>query len=145
MRFFLSFIIVLIIDQFSKYLVISNFIPGEGIIINSWLALTYVQNLGAAFGLMQGRTWFFVVSALVVMAGLIYYNVRYSLPPFLNYTLGFIAGGAVGNLIDRIFYHSVIDFISIGWWPVFNFADMAIVSGVILLLFYILRYEKKAG
>ncbi|SHH01200.1 signal peptidase II [Thermosyntropha lipolytica DSM 11003] len=143
MRFFLGLIILLVADQLSKYAVITNLELGEKYpVIDEWFTLTYIHNKGAAFGIMEGGYWFFVVAALLAVAGMIYYVARYKPHPFLEWVLGIIAGGALGNLIDRIFYQSVIDFISIGWWPVFNLADVGITVGSVVLIFFILYSEK---
>jgi signal peptidase II len=102
------------------------------------LRLTYVQNRGAAFGLLQDQTLFFVLVGLVVI-GVIAASYRY-LPRsslLLQVALGLQLGGAIGNLIDRVRQTYVVDFVDFGyrsnWWPVFNVADSAIVIGVALL------------
>src|SRR5206468_6544533 len=99
---------------------------------------TYVQNRGAAFGLLQDQTVFFVFVGLLVVA-VIGASYRY-LPRsgfLVHLALGLQLGGAVGNLIDRIRQGYVVDFVDFGyrsnWWPVFNVADSAIVVGVALL------------
>jgi signal peptidase II len=109
-------------------------VPGTG----DFLRLTYVQNRGAAFGLLQDQTAFFVLVGLVVI-GVIAASYRY-LPRSgfrLHLALGLQLGGAIGNLIDRVRQQYVVDFVDFGyrsnWWPVFNVADSAIVIGVALL------------
>ncbi|TME44227.1 MAG: signal peptidase II [Chloroflexi bacterium] len=103
-----------------------------------YLRLTYVQNRGAAFGLLQDQTAFFVFVGVLVI-GVIAASYRY-LPRSgfrLHLALGLQLGGAIGNLIDRIRQGYVVDFVDFGyhsnWWPVFNVADSAIVIGVALL------------
>ncbi len=115
-------------------------VPGTG----DWLRLTYVENRGAAFGLLQNQTAFFVVVGVIVI-GVIATSFRY-LPRsafLLHLALGLQLGGAVGNLIDRVRQGYVVDFVDFGyrsnWWPVFNVADSAIVVGVGLLAFHMLR------
>jgi signal peptidase II len=107
------------------------------------LRLTYVQNRGAAFGLLQDQTVFFVLVGLVVI-GVIAASYRY-LPRsglLLFLALGLQLGGAIGNLIDRVRHTYVVDFVDFGyrsnWWPVFNVADSAIVIGVALLALHLL-------
>ena len=107
-------------------------------LVGDYLRLTYVENRGAAFGLLQDQTAFFVFVGLVVV-GVIAASYRY-LPRSgfrLHLALGLQLGGAIGNLIDRIRQGYVVDFIDFGyrsnWWPVFNVADSAIVIGVVLL------------
>lgn len=103
------------------------------------LRMTYVENRGAAFGLLQDQTIFFVVVGLVVI-GVIAASYRY-LPRsgfLMHLALGLQLGGAVGNLIDRLRRGYVVDFVDFGyrvnWWPVFNVADAAITVGVTLLV-----------
>jgi signal peptidase II len=107
-------------------------------VIDGILSISYVHNRGAAFGILQGKSWLFSVIAAVVIIAMILYNLKYSPQAWLQYATGLIVGGSVGNVIDRWFYGSVRDFVSIGWWPVFNVADMAIVSGGALLMLFVL-------
>jgi signal peptidase II len=107
-------------------------------LVGDYLRLTYVENRGAAFGLLQDQTAFFVFVGVLVV-GVIAASYRY-LPRSgfrLHLALGLQLGGAIGNLIDRIVYGYVVDFVDFGyhsnWWPVFNVADSAIVVGVALL------------
>jgi signal peptidase II len=107
-------------------------------IVGDYLRFTYVENRGAAFGLLQDQTTFFVFVGVLVI-GVIAASYRY-LPRSgfrLHLALGLQLGGAIGNLIDRIRQGYVVDFVDFGyhsnWWPVFNVADSAIVVGVALL------------
>jgi signal peptidase II len=107
-------------------------------VVDDILRLTYVENRGAAFGLLQDQTTFFVLVGILVI-GVIAASYRY-LPRsgfLLHLALGLQLGGAIGNLIDRIRQGYVVDFVDFGyhanWWPVFNVADSAIVVGVALL------------
>ncbi|PKM78515.1 MAG: signal peptidase II [Firmicutes bacterium HGW-Firmicutes-15] len=138
MRFWASILLILVIDQLSKFWVVSSMVLGESRpIIEGILDLTYVRNRGAAFSILQGQYWFFIIMALAVVLVLTIYNLKYSPVPWLQYATGLIVAGSLGNVIDRWFYGSVRDFLSIGWWPVFNVADMAIVSGGTLVMLYI--------
>lgn len=139
MRFWLSIFLILLVDQFSKFWIASTMYIGDSrAVIDGILSLTYVLNRGAAFGILQGKSWFFLAMAALVVIVMIFYNVKYTPQAWLQYATGLIVGGSVGNVIDRWFYGSVRDFVSIGWWPVFNVADMAIVSGGLLLMLYVL-------
>ncbi|MDQ3808694.1 MAG: signal peptidase II [Chloroflexota bacterium] len=107
-------------------------------VAGDFLRFTYVENRGAAFGLLQDQTTFFVLVGIVVI-GVIAASYRY-LPRSgfgLHLALGLQLGGAIGNLIDRVRQGYVVDFVDFGyhsnWWPVFNVADSAIVVGVALL------------
>lgn len=143
MRFWLTAVLVLIIDQLSKLWVVNNFIPGESQVVwDKVLWLTYVQNQGAAFGILQGHSWLFFICAILVIVILVAINSKQHLPAAMQVVFGLIMAGAIGNLLDRLRFNYVVDFIDLGWWPVFNVADMAIVCGVILLAFKLLWDEK---
>mgnify|MGYP005864192991 CR=1 FL=1 len=104
------------------------------------VTLTYVTNTGVAFGLFPQLGNLYVVVALVVIAGLIVFYRQYALSqPLLRLCLGLQVGGALGNLIDRLRFGHVIDFIDFKVWPVFNVADSCIVIGVVILAFVLLR------
>src|ERR1700730_14901690 len=107
-------------------------------IVGDYLRFTYVENRGAAFGLLQDQTVFFVfVGVLVVVFCAASYRYLPRSGFRLHLALGLQLGGAIGNLIDRIRQGYVVDFVDFGyrsnWWPVFNVADSAIVVGVALL------------
>ncbi len=138
MRFWITILIVLAADQMSKIWVAGNMARGQSVpIIDGILNLTFVVNRGAAFGILQGKSWFFLAMAVVVVAALIYYNLRYHPLPWGQYAMGLIVGGTLGNVVDRCYFGAVRDFFSIGWFPVFNVADMAITTGGALVLLYI--------
>lgn len=129
-KFFLIALIIVIFDQLSKFL-LKDIHFG---IIN------YTTNTGAAFSLFRGYTGILSFISLFVVFFVIYLfkkNPKYFLP------LSFVLGGAVGNLIDRVFLGYVRDFIDLGFWPIFNVADSFNVIGVGLLIYFVLRKEKK--
>ncbi|MBP8820125.1 MAG: signal peptidase II [Syntrophomonadaceae bacterium] len=143
MRFWLTTLLVLVIDQLSKLWIVNNFAPGESRVIwNKVLWLTYVQNQGAAFGILQGHSWLFFLCAILVMIILVVINSKQRLPVTMQVIFGLIMAGAIGNLLDRLRLNYVVDFFDLGWWPVFNIADMAIVCGAILLVIKLLWDEK---
>lgn len=144
MRFWLTIITVLLLDRGSKLWIMSHMNAGSSWdLINDIVSLTYIYNSGAAFGIMQGKAWLFVVAAALVITFAFYYIYKYNPALRIQYALALIVGGALGNGIDRIFYSAVVDFISVGWFPVFNVADIAIVCGGALLLIYILVHEEE--
>ena len=148
MRFWLTAGAVLILDRLSKWWIMENMNVGDSwALINDIVNIRFIQNNGAAFGILQGGGLLFVIMAVVVIIATIYFIRMYQLPPLAHYSLGLIVGGALGNLIDRIIYGSVVDFISVGWFPVFNLADSAIVCGGILLVLWMFIDEtfKSAG
>ncbi|ODA40324.1 signal peptidase II [Desulfosporosinus sp. BG] len=136
---------VWIIDRLFKVLVQSNFIPGDTlIVIPKIFHLTFVLNPGAAFGLLAGRTWIFVVTALAVVSGVIYGQFRIPRSERLTrLAIGMIGGGALGNLYDRLVIGRVVDYLDFQIWPfVFNFADSMIVIGVGLFMLRLYSEEK---
>ena len=144
----LTIIGVWIIDRFLKVLIQTNFIPGETlIVIPKVFHLTFVLNPGAAFGLMAGRTWIFVVTAFLVIVGVIYGQFRIPRGERLTrLAIGMIGGGALGNLYDRLVIGRVVDYLDFQIWPyVFNFADSMIVLAVGLLMLLIYREEHTPG
>lgn len=148
MLVWLTMIGVWIIDRLLKVLIQMNFMPDETlIVIPKVFHLTFVLNPGAAFGLMAGQTWIFVVTSLFVIGGVIYGQFR--IPRGEMHTrlaIGMIGGGALGNLYDRLRIGRVIDYLDFQIWPyIFNFADSMIVIGVGLLMILIYREENTKG
>ncbi len=136
LKAFLSVVfLVMLVDQVSKTYVISRMQPGDSLpLIPGIFHLTYVRNPGAAFGILAHQTTFFIVISLLMIA-LIFFGRRFfsTRRIFLQLALSLQVGGALGNLIDRIRFGYVIDFLDFRIWPVFNFADVAMVAGMILL------------
>ncbi len=111
--------------------------PGQSItIINNFLYITFVRNPGAAFGMFPYQTVFFIIIALVVAVGIVwYYRAMGAENRWLRLGLSLMLGGSLGNLIDRVRSGYVIDFIDFSIWPpVFNIADSAIVIGIGILI-----------
>jgi signal peptidase II len=128
---------VLVADQTTKLLVMSTLPAREPVRVTGWLHLTYLENRGAAFGVLQNQTLFFILVGIVVAVGLIAsYRYLPVVPPLLNLGLGLQLGGALGNLVDRVRQGYVVDFIDLSWWPIFNLADAAILVGVAILGYY---------
>jgi len=146
--FLMSGVAVLIIDQITKYLVISNVARGTTMeLIPNFLYIVNVKNTGAAFGIFQDHTRVLTIISLAAIVLIIILKVIMDLKYiFYNITLGFILGGALGNLIDRFFIGEVTDFISFTIFPpVFNVADAFIVIGFSLIIILILREYFKKG
>lgn len=139
----LAFFIVvctLIVDQLTKFLVMKYMTIGQSIsVIDHFLYLTSHRNQGAAWGILQGKMVFFYVVTLFVIAMVVLWmrklNVRKE--KLLVIALSLILGGALGNLIDRVLYQQVTDFINVylfGYdFPIFNIADSALCIGVFLM------------
>jgi len=135
--FLLGAVAVLVADQTTKLLVMASLPAREPVRVTGWLHLTYLENRGAAFGLLQNQTLFFIAVGIVVAVGLIAsYRYLPEVPPLLNLGLGLQLGGALGNLVDRVRQGYVVDFVDLSWWPVFNLADAAILVGVAILGYY---------
>lgn len=132
--------IVLGLDIVTKVLAVKLLTPGQPVsIIGDTVTWTLVRNSGAAFSMATGYTWVLTLVATAVVAGIIWMGRRL-VSPWWAVGLGMILGGALGNLVDRFFRSPgplrghVVDFLSIGWWPVFNVADPAVVGGAMLLV-----------
>jgi signal peptidase II len=140
-------LLVLAMDQLTKWLVVQNLLVGESWMpsdaVGEWLRVTHVRNTGAAFGMFPWASTVFMLIAIVVSGAILYYTLRHwrDAPPWVRFSLGLMLGGSSGNLIDRFRSGSVVDFIDFGykanWWPVFNVADSSVVIGVTLLAFYL--------
>ena len=132
--------LVIIIDQATKYWIQSRMAYGESApVIREVFHITYILNPGAAFGILENKTWFFIAVALILLVGVAYLYPR--LPanqPIVKLGAGLLVGGAIGNLIDRVRIGYVIDFFDFRIWPIFNVADICIVCGVARLAYYLL-------
>lgn len=135
--------IVIILDQITKYIVAVNMVEGMSIpIIDEIVHLTFILNPGAAFGLLENNRWFFVATAIIVLAIIFFYRREIQAEAKLvQVGIALFAGGALGNLIDRVRMGLVIDFFDIRIWPVFNIADIAICMGVGLILWITIKTE----
>lgn len=140
--------IIVVLDQYTKWLVRSNLALGESWSPWEWLApyarIVYWKNTGVAFGLLQGMNVVFIVLASIVSLGIVYYFPTVSKSDWLiRVALMLELGGAVGNLIDRITIGYVVDFVSLGNFPVFNVADSCITVGVFILLIGVWVQERR--
>lgn len=135
---------VVIIDQAIKLSVIKLLKPVSSFtVIPGLFKLTYVENKGAAFGMLSNARWVFILFTIAVIIVLIYVLFKKRIKSKLfNTSLILIVGGGIGNLIDRIFYGYVIDYLSVSFFPpVCNFADYCITAGAVLLVIYLLFFS----
>lgn len=138
-------LIAIVVDQYTKLLVRNNMLVGETIIVHPVLRnifdLTYTTNTGVAFGMFKEIGPVVSVIAILVVAIIIYYNNQLSERDiWLRVALGMQMGGAIGNnLIDRLFLGSVVDFLHIHYWPIFNIADSCITVGVVIMAILMIR------
>jgi signal peptidase II len=133
--------IIVALDQWTKWLVRTNIVPGESWLPQSllWLSpyarIVHWYNRGAAFGMFQQGNMVFTVLAFIVIGAIIYYYPQISHVDWpLRLAMSMQMGGAIGNLIDRLTIGHVTDFISVGTFPVFNIADSSITVGCVVLL-----------
>jgi signal peptidase II len=141
--FFVIAAVVVALDQITKAIVRARLDPGEAWPDRDWLLnIVHVNNSGAAFGILQGQTVFLVTTSLVGLAAIVLY---YLFPPMehglLRVALGLQLGGAAGNLIDRVRFGEVTDFINFEFWPAFNVADSCISIGVVTILWFFVVME----
>jgi len=147
MIYYVLALIVIALDQLSKWMVVTNMELGESIpIINNFLYITSHRNSGAAWGILQGQMTFFYIITAIVIVVLVYTIKKYTGEnKWLGIGLGLVLGGAIGNFIDRLILQEVIDFIDVYFgsysYPIFNLADSALVVGVILIGILILKDE----
>ena len=130
-------IVLLALDQATKQLVMHSLERGESRNVFFGIELTNVRNKGVAFGAFGGGGAPVTLLTLAAVAFLIAYFALHVRRPWLWLPVGMVAGGAFGNLLDRVRQGSVTDFIDPMLWPAFNVADMAIVLGILALLYVI--------
>ena len=138
---FLTAIAIIILDQLSKFLVKINFNLNESVpVMGEIFHLTYIHNFGAGFGILQNQRILLVIISIAVAAFIFYYAKKVKEEEtLLQLLLGFVLGGTIGNLIDRIFLGYVTDFFDFMIWPVFNIADSFVTIGIIGLVIYFWR------
>lgn len=126
-------------DQAAKAAVEASLTVGEEVDVLGPLGLTLSHNRGIAFGLAGGAGAPLIAIALGALAAIGYLFAREATRPGMWIAVGLLAGGAIGNLVDRVASDAVTDYIDLGAWPAFNIADMAITAGVLLMAFLYVR------
>ena len=147
---FLLIFIIFFLDLITKNYASNNLILNHSVSVNNYLNFTLAFNYGAAFSFLSDaggwQRWFFIIFSLIVIFVIVILLIKDKNAEYIAYS--FILAGALGNLYDRIFFGYVIDFIEIHYnnfyWPIFNIADIAISTGVIMLLYSILFNNKKS-
>lgn len=138
--------VFLIADFLSKYFINNNIALGEKFFsIPYILDFTYVRNTGAAFSMMSGKLSLLSFISIAFCVGVIvYWVIKKPKHPLLCTALSMMFSGALGNAIDRIFYGYVVDFIAVSFvdFPVFNIADIAITVGAVLVIIYLIFFDK---
>jgi len=147
--FFCASIAVLILAQASSFLVETRIEQGHSLRIFSWLHFTHIRNMGGIFGILQGKGWLFTTMSLIVLMGLMWFVARIQGMRMFEYACyGMIVGGGMSNILDRLIYGSVVDFIDVRgiayWKYIFNTADVMIHLGIWpLVLFSILEARRQ--
>lgn len=150
-RLLFFFLLVLALDQATKYVALTLLSEGLPVpVLGEYLRWTLAFNPGGAFGLRLGSSAYYLVFSLVIFAFLIYYTFQHRRIGCISLPLAGVAGGAAGNIIDRLRFGEVVDFIDCEFpdihfgsyhmerWPIFNVADMAVSCGIILTVIILL-------
>jgi signal peptidase II len=145
--------VIMVIDQITKYLVLQNFTIHKVVEVTSFFNLVLVYNPGAAFSFLSDaagwQRWFFIAIAFAASVWIVYLLRRHPDQTLFCLALSLVLAGALGNVIDRILFGAVVDFLDFhayGWhWPAFNVADSAITCGAALLIWDGFRPQKPAG
>jgi signal peptidase II len=137
--FFLITISVIVLDQLSKLLIMNYVIMGKSIsMVNDILYFTFLSNTGATWGMFKGNNAIFIILSVICLGVMLFYHKALPKPFYAN---ALIVAGITGNLIDRILWGYVIDFIDLRWWPVFNVSDSAISIGIAIIIIYSIKTE----
>ena len=131
--------LVLAADQATKAAIEAHIVIGEYVEVLGPLELTLSHNTGVAFGLAGGAGVKLLLVTALALGVIGYLFARNPLRPGMWVAVGLLAGGALGNLVDRLRHDAVTDFIAVGSWPPFNLADVSITLGVVLLVFLYMR------
>lgn len=134
--------VVIVLDQLSKAAITSHFVYGESLAVTSFFNLVLAHNTGAAFSFLSEaggmQRWLFSIIAVAASVWIVWLLRRHQAEKLFSFALAFILGGALGNLIDRIAYGYVVDFLDFYWgsyhFAAFNLADSAITCGAALLI-----------
>jgi len=139
---FLSvFLAGILLDQGTKLFARAQFSSPQK--IAPFFSLSYLTNDGALWGMMRGYNWLFVLISILAIAGIIYFFNREELKLWPQIFLALILAGAAGNLIDRLIFGYVTDFIAFSFWPTFNLADSFITIGVLSMGIHIMLTKKE--
>ncbi|MBO5196654.1 MAG: signal peptidase II [Clostridia bacterium] len=134
-------------DQITKHLVLANIAMYEDVaVLPGIFHFTYIENKGAAFGMLANNRWVFLLISTVAIAAFVFYIIKYRPKDILlRISLSFVVGGGIGNMIDRCFRGSVVDFIEVDFidFYVFNVADIFVCVGCGLMVLYIILSEIK--
>ena len=137
------FLFVFISDQITKYAVYKNMSLGESIPAEGIIRITYARNTGMAFSLFENFGIILLILSLIIASILIIYLFTIDKPRILIRVFsGLVIAGALGNILDRIRFGYVNDFIDVGWWPIFNIADSSITIAIVIYIFDAIFIQK---
>ena len=137
------FSFVFISDQITKYAVYKNMSLGESIPTEGIIRITYARNTGMAFSLFENFGIILLILSLIIASILIIYLFTIDKPRIvIRVFSGLVVAGALGNILDRIRFGYVNDFIDVGWWPVFNIADSSITIAIGIYIFDAIFIQK---
>jgi signal peptidase II len=135
---------VIVVERLVKFYIAQNLYVGESIpVLGRAVMITRTENLGAGFGLLAGYNWLFVGAACLVLVLVIYFYENIIYNRLLVFATAFILGGTVGNMMDRVFFGRVTDYIDFSFWPTFNLSDISLVVGIGLLFIYMYYWRKE--
>lgn len=146
MYYFFIILGIIVLDQFVKKIIIVNMNLGQSVpVIQDIFHITYIRNTGAAFSLMENMYWLLVLLPIVLaLAAVVFLFIkRKTAHPLLMTSVAMIAGGGLGNLIDRVVYGYVVDFLDFRIFPIFNVADICVCVGCGLMILYVLFFDGK--
>ncbi len=131
--------IVFVLDQLSKLAV--KGLQQPIVLVPSFLQVTYIENTGSSFGMLQGWSYFLAAIGLIIIIAVLLFSRSLPKGVLVMVAIGLLVGGALGNTVDRLLLGYVVDFIDFGFWPAFNVADSAMSIGIVLLI--LLSFRKK--
>ena len=141
---------MLTLDIVTKWMVRANIDLGHGYaIIPGYFNLRHDRNTGAAFGILSDQRMLLILITVAALIFIFWYSFRFQNSRWMQCSLGFLLGGAIGNFIDRIFLGSVVDFLQFGieskrlYWPTFNVADVSVCIGAGMLIVYLFKMQNK--
>ena len=140
--FYLIAVIALALDQAAKFFV-KQIEVGKDFFDIRFFSLAHLNNYGAGFGILQGQNWLFILIAVIFIYLIIIYYEKIEKDILVQSGFALFLGGTASNLIDRLAYGFVVDYLDFKIWPVFNIADSAITVGAVLIVIYYLMKEKK--
>lgn len=147
-KYIFLILILLFIDQLTKYLVVTNMdLYQEIVIIKNFFSLYFVYNTGAAFSILEGNIYFLYLVSVFALAYMVYYYKKHT-DIYTRYSIAILIAGTLGNFIDRLYQQKVIDFLSFtffGWrFAIFNIADIFVFVGILLLMIDIYKIERRS-